>query len=92
MIGTVLERVHTNRRRGYDVRTSRRCYANELGEELAAEHAMVFQALIATFELGDIAAGALFAGAPTAPGLVSRHSGRSDQSSITHRVSHVLHR
>lgn len=32
------------------VRTSCGCDSNELGEELAAEHSVVFQSLVATFE------------------------------------------
>ena len=42
------------------VRTDRRRYLEELAEQLSAEHAMVFQVLIAALELGD----ALFSGAP----------------------------
>lgn len=37
------------------VRTNCRRYANELGDELAAEHAVVFRALIAAFVLDDVA-------------------------------------
>ena len=47
---------------GFDglVRTDRRRYLEELAEQLAAEHAMVFQVLIAALELGDVP----LAGAP----------------------------
>jgi hypothetical protein len=51
---------------GLDGLVGRRCQGdlNELGEELPAEHAVVFQPLIAALELGYV----LFSGAPpTAP-------------------------
>ena len=55
LIGAAFAREH--RVLGFDglVRTDRRRYLEELAEQLAAEHAMVFQVLIAALELGDVA-------------------------------------
>ena len=46
------------------IRTDRRRDLDELAEELSAEHAVVFQALVTAFELGYVLAGAFLSGAP----------------------------
>jgi hypothetical protein len=38
--------------------------SDELAKELPAEHAVIFQLLIAAFELGHVVAGAVLSGAP----------------------------
>src|SRR3954451_12393868 len=60
LVGPAFAREH--RMLGFDglVRTHRRRDLDELAEELSAEHAVVFQALIASLEIGDN----LFSGAP----------------------------
>ena len=65
LVGTAFAGEH--RMLGLDglVRTDRRRDLDELAEELAAEHAVVFEPLIAAFELGD----AVFSGAPRRQGV-----------------------
>ena len=69
-VGPAFAREH--RMLGFDglARTGRRRDSDELPDELPAQHAVVFEPLIAALELGHVVAEARFSGAP------ARHSVR----------------